>query len=97
MRPIAIAVFTILPASLATSVAVASAQTDAANGSRETVHEHQSPIRKAGLRTDTEEARTSIPQATVSNCTPTTTALEFDGGYRVSMCLPHAGRAGGPG
>ena len=86
MRPIVIAVFTILSASLATSVAVASAQTDAANGWRETVNEHQSPIRNAGFRTDAEDAGTSLPQATVSSCTPTTTALEFDGGYRVSMC-----------
>lgn len=86
MRLIVTAAFTI-PIILSSSPwTVASGQGDAATGWRETVDEHEPPVLRLGFRAEQGAGGGLLSQATAAGCTPTTTALQFDGGYRVSMC-----------
>lgn len=82
MRPIVIVTFAI-PIVFVVSLTPASAQSDGVNGWRELVHVTPSA---AGDGTLVEQVGDLLPQATTHGCTPTTTALRFDGGYEVSMC-----------
>ena len=55
--------------------------------------ENPSPVRTFGIRLGVDHGGTTPdpdpdpdPEPPTSGCTPTTTALQFDGGYKVSMC-----------